>query len=77
MSSQPAVIRDNQSKQERVAIKKLQKRVDIVIKPADNGSGTVIMATTGTLTNALDSLTTTDTCTTKNKLKTLQDTTKH
>ena len=43
MSSQPAVIRDNLSKQERVAIKKLQKRVDIVVKPADKGSGTVIM----------------------------------
>lgn len=43
MSSQPAVIRDNLSKQEREAIKKLQKRVDIVIKPADKGSGTVIM----------------------------------
>ena len=43
MSSQSAVIRDNLSKQERVANKKLQKRVDIVIKPADNGSGTVIM----------------------------------
>ena len=43
MSSQPAVIRDNLSKQEREAIKKLQKRIDIVIKPADKGSGTVIM----------------------------------
>ena len=42
MPSQPAVIRDNLSKQEREAIKKLQKRVDIVIKPADKGSGTVI-----------------------------------
>ena len=43
MSSQSAVIRDNLSKQERVANKKLQKRVDIVIKPVDKGSGTVIM----------------------------------
>ena len=43
MSSQPAVIRDNLSKQEREAIKKLQKRIDIVIKPADKGSGAVIM----------------------------------
>ena len=43
MSSQPAVIRDNLSRQEREAIKKLQKRVDIVIKPVDKGSGTVIM----------------------------------
>lgn len=43
MSSQPAVIRDNLSKQERESIKKLQKCVDIVIKPADKGSGTVIM----------------------------------
>ena len=42
MCSQPAVIRDNLPKQERVAIKKLQKRVDIVIKPADKGSRTVI-----------------------------------
>ena len=43
MSSQPAVIRDNLSRQEREAIKKLQKRVDVVIKPVDKGSGTVIM----------------------------------
>ena len=43
MSSQPAGIRDNLSRQEREAIKKLQKRIDIVIKPADKGSGTVIM----------------------------------
>ena len=43
MSSQPAVIRDNISKEERKAIKKLQKRVDIVIKPAEKGSGTVIL----------------------------------
>ena len=43
MSSQPAVIRDNLSKQEREAIKKLQKQVDIIIKPADKGSRTVIM----------------------------------
>ena len=42
MSSQPAVIRDNLSKQEHVAIKKLQKHVDIVIKPADKESGTAM-----------------------------------
>ena len=43
MFSQPTIIRDNLPKEEREAIKKLQNRVDIIIKPADKGSGTVVM----------------------------------
>ena len=43
MFSKPTRICDNLPKPERRAIKQLQKRVDIVIKPADKGSGTVIM----------------------------------
>ena len=43
MYSKPAIVRDNLTKQERKAIKQLQKSVDIVIKPADKGSGAVIM----------------------------------
>ena len=43
MTSKPATIRNNLSKQERKALTKLRKRTDIVIKPADKGSGTVVM----------------------------------
>jgi len=43
MFSKPTRICDTLPKPERRAIKQLQKRVDIVIKPADKGSGTVIM----------------------------------
>ena len=43
MFSKPTRISDNLPKPERRAIKQLQKRVDIVIKPAHKGSGTVIM----------------------------------
>ena len=43
MTSKPATIHNNLSKQERKALTKLRKRTDIVIKPADKGSGTVVM----------------------------------
>ena len=43
MFSKPTRICGNLPKPERRAIEQLQKRVDIVIKPADKGSGTVIM----------------------------------
>ena len=43
MFSKPARIRDNLTKLERKAIKQQRNRTDIVIKPADKGSGTVIM----------------------------------
>ena len=41
MFSKPARIRDNLTKLRRKAIKQLRNRTDIVIKPADKGSGTV------------------------------------
>ena len=43
MSSKPRPIRNNLSRKERKALPTLRKRTDIVIKPADKGSGTVIM----------------------------------
>ena len=43
MTSKPATIHNNLSMEERKALTKLRKRSDIVIKPADKGSGTVIM----------------------------------
>ena len=43
MTSQPTRIRDNLTKHERKALKQLQKRTDIVVKPADKGSGTVVL----------------------------------
>ena len=43
MSSQPSKIQNNLSKEERTALTNLRKRSDVVIKPADKGSGTVIM----------------------------------
>ena len=43
MTSKPATIHNNLSKEERKALTKLRKRSDIVIKPADKGSGTVVM----------------------------------
>ena len=43
MSSKPRPIRNNLSRKERKALTTLRKRTDIVIKPADKGSGTVIM----------------------------------
>ncbi|XP_078374508.1 uncharacterized protein LOC144658057 [Oculina patagonica] len=42
-ASKPTRIRDNLTRRERQALKKLRKRTDIVIKPADKGSGTVVM----------------------------------
>ncbi|XP_078371355.1 uncharacterized protein LOC144655007 [Oculina patagonica] len=43
MTAKPTKIRDNLTRRERQALKKLQHRTDIVIKPADKGSGTVVM----------------------------------
>ena len=43
MTSQPTRIHDNLTKHERKALKQLQKRTDIVVKPADKGSGTVVL----------------------------------
>ena len=43
MTCKPAPIRNNLSRKERKALTTLRKRTDIVIKPADKGSGTVIM----------------------------------
>ena len=40
---QPTKISDNLTTQERDALQKLTRRTDIVIKPADKGSGTVVM----------------------------------
>ena len=36
-------ITDNLTKDERQALRNLKKRQDIIIKPADKGSGTVVM----------------------------------
>jgi len=43
MNAKPTRVRDNLTRRERQAHKKLQRRTDIVIKPADKGSGTVVM----------------------------------
>ena len=43
MTCKPAPIRNNLSRKERNALTTLRKRTDIVIKPADKGSGTVVM----------------------------------
>ncbi|KAL9988930.1 hypothetical protein ACROYT_G003426 [Oculina patagonica] len=43
MTAKPTRIRDNLTRREIQALKKLRKRTDIVIKPADKGSGTVVM----------------------------------
>ena len=43
MSSKPRPIRNNLSRKERKTLAALRKRTYIVIKPADKGSGTVIM----------------------------------
>ena len=43
MTCKPTPIRNNLSRKERKALTTLRKRTDIVIKPADKGSGTVIM----------------------------------
>ena len=43
MTAKPTRIRDNLTRRERQSLKKLRRRTDIVIKPADKGSGTVVM----------------------------------
>ena len=43
MNAKPTRVRDNLIRRERLALKKLQRRIDIIIKPADKGSGTVVM----------------------------------
>ena len=43
MSSKPSKIKNTFSKEECTALTNLQKRSDIVIKPAEKGSGTAIM----------------------------------
>ena len=43
MTCKPTPIRNNLSRKERKALTTLGKRTDILIKPADKGSGTVIM----------------------------------
>ena len=43
MTAKPTHIRDNLTPRERQSLKKLRQRTDIVIKPADKGSGTVMM----------------------------------
>ena len=43
IDAQHTIIRDNLPKEEREVIKNLQNRVDIAIKSADKGSGTVVM----------------------------------
>ena len=43
MNAKPTGIRDNLTSRELQALKKLQRRTDIIIKPADKGSGTVVM----------------------------------
>ena len=43
MTAKPTRIRDNLTRRERQSLKKLRQRTDIVIKPADKGSGTVVM----------------------------------
>ena len=43
VNSRPTKIRDNLTKRERRALKRLIRREDIIIKPADKGSGTVVM----------------------------------
>ena len=43
VNARPTKIRDNLTKRERRALKRLIRREDIIIKPADKGSGTVVM----------------------------------
>ena len=49
-------ITDNLTPHERLALRNLKKRQDIIIKPADKGSGTVVMDKTCTWTNVIDNL---------------------
>lgn len=43
MNARSTRIRDNLTRRERQALKKLQRPTDVIIKPADKGSGTVVM----------------------------------
>ena len=43
MTAKPTRIRDNLTRKERQSLRKLQRRTYIIIKPADKGSGTVVM----------------------------------
>ena len=43
LNARPTRIRDNLTKRERRALKRLIRREDIIIKPADKGSGTTVM----------------------------------
>ena len=44
MTAKPTRIgRDNLTRRERQALRKLQRRTDMIMKPADKGSGTVVM----------------------------------
>ena len=44
MTAKPTGIRDNLTRRERQALKKLKHGTNFVIKPADKGSGTVVMS---------------------------------
>lgn len=46
-TGKPNTIHDNLTATERQAIRQLKQRQDIIIKPADKGSGTVVMDKTG------------------------------
>ena len=43
LNARPTKVRENLTKRERRALKRLIRREDIIIKPADKGSGTVVM----------------------------------
>lgn len=43
MNARSTRIHDNLTRRERQALKKLQRPTDVIIKPADKGSGTVVM----------------------------------
>ena len=53
MTCKPTPIRNNFSREERKALTTLGKRTDVVIKPADKGSGTVIMDHSWYVTDSL------------------------
>ena len=45
MNLKPLQFKDNLTRQERITLSKLFKRKDIIVKPADKGSATVVMDT--------------------------------
>ena len=55
-TTKPKPTQDNLTVTERLAIGQLKQRQDIIIKPADKGSGTVVWTRLGTSTNATDNL---------------------